>query len=35
MFSHYHPNGVLVGEQTSKIGKTARKKKKYNVKDVD
>lgn len=32
MFSHYHPNGVLVGEQTSKIGKTARKK---NVKDVD
>lgn len=34
MFSHYHPNGVLVGEQTSKIGKTARKKI-YNVKDVD
>ncbi len=33
MFSHYHPKGVLVGEQTSKIGKTARKK--YNVKDVD
>lgn len=34
MFSHYHPNGALVGEQTSKIGKTARKES-ITLKDVD
>ena len=25
MFSHYYPNGVLVGEQTYKTRKTAQK----------